>query len=102
MLNPYDKSSITYVVDNSAGKLPFNPVLNVEGKQLKLLAASVQNEVLYSQRLSQLLKCLIIESDIDVTVLNEVGFSKTDADSLGLSINGLENINVPSDWQNYL
>ena len=102
MTNPYDKSSITYVVDNSASKLPFNPELMADGESLKLVAASALNEVMYSRRLEQLLKRLIWDDHIDINTLNEIGFSKDDANSLGLTLEGLENINVPSDWQDHL
>lgn len=102
MTNPYDKNSITYVVDNSASKLPFNPKLMADGESLELVAASALNEVMYSRRLEQLLKCLILGDHVDLNTLNEIGFSKDDANSLGLSLDGLENINVPSDWQEQL
>lgn len=102
MVNPYDSNHMTWVAKNSDGNHPFNPKLLANGKEVKLLAASVNNEVLVSQRLTYLLKEIVSQQDIDVDFLNEIGFSKDDADQIAVVVDGLENINVPTDWQDYI
>jgi len=102
MANPYNSNHMTWVAENSDGNHPFNPKLLANGKEVKLLAASVNNEVLVSQRLTYLLKEIVSQQDIDVDFLNEIGFSKDDAEHIAVLVDGLENINVPTDWQDYI
>lgn len=103
MANPYETSYMTWVVENKSGEHPFNPKLVADGKEVKVLAASIYHETQLSSRVSSLLKHIIWDCDeVDVNYLNSIGFSKQDASALGMEIEGLENVNVPIGWEHDL
>ncbi|HHY0551897.1 TPA: hypothetical protein ACVU5P_004216 [Vibrio parahaemolyticus] len=103
MSNPYDNNYMTWVVENKDCKHPFNPELVANGIEVKTVAASVYHETLYSARISKLLKRILWDHEsIDADYLNSIGFSIQDASALGMEIDGLENINVPVNWQDEL
>lgn len=100
MADPYDDTFMTWVVENKDGQFPFNPKLNFEGKEVIPIAASVYHETRYSARMTALLRRIIWdEAEVTTEYLNSIGFSKRDASALGMSIEGLENINVPIGWE---
>ena len=103
MSNPYDTDKyMTYVVERT-DNLPFNPKLQADGKDLKLCAASVYHENNLSARTNSLLQKIMMDfDDIDANYLNSIGFSREDASNLSMQIDGLDNINPPTDWQDDL
>lgn len=99
--NPYEEGVMTYVVRNDDLEFPFNPrKLLVDGREGQILFASKENDVLLSQRLSMLLR-EIIESGqvVDEKLLNDIGFSREDAQAIGVSEQGISKIHVPKNWQ---
>ena len=100
MSNPYDSDTyMTYIVERTEG-LPFNPKLQVDGKDLKIYAASVYHENNLSARVTSLLQRNVMDFDeIDNDYLNKIGFSREDASQLSMRIDGLSNINPPANWQ---
>lgn len=101
MSDPYcTESYMTFIVENTNGDLPFNPKLIANGKEVKVVAASVYHENNVSRRLAHLLgKILWDHDDIDADYLNNIGFSQDDASQLSMQIDGLENINTPIGWE---
>ena len=71
--------------------------ITYEGKEYKVLSASVYDEIERSRRLEYLLTELVADFRTDIRALNDIGFSKEDAKNIGISIDGLENINIPAD-----
>ncbi|HBN6266186.1 TPA: hypothetical protein L3N15_004167 [Vibrio parahaemolyticus] len=103
MTNPYDEGYMTWVVENKDRHHPFNPKLTANNAEVTVVAASIYHETQYSARVSGLLKRILWDHDgIDADYLNSIGFSKQDASALGIDIDGLENINVPINWQDEL
>ncbi|EKO3439430.1 hypothetical protein NTE19_003322 [Vibrio fluvialis] len=103
MSDPYNNEFMTWVVENKDGKFPFNPKLKVEGHEITPIAASVYNEVHLNRRISALLRRIVWDGEeVTTEYLNQIGFSKRDADSLGVDVEGLENINPPHGWEDEL
>jgi hypothetical protein len=71
-----------------------------EGKVCKVKSVGIGDEFVRADRFRSLLRQLVFNDCIDVKTLNEIGFSRADASDLGMSIEGLENINPPprSQW----
>lgn len=71
-----------------------------EGVIYKVQSAGVGDSFEELDRVKSLLRTLVFDHDIDAKILNEIGFSKEDASNLGLSVDDLENINIPprSEW----
>lgn len=103
MSNPYNQDEyMTYIVKQELG-LPFNPKLEADGKPLTLCAASIHHETNVCRRLEILLRRVISESDhIDTKFLNEIGFSKADADYIQIDSDGLVDINPMANWEDDL
>lgn len=103
MSDPYDETYMTWVVENKEREHPFNPKLKANGEEVKVVAASIYHETRYSSRISSLLKRIIWDGEeVTTEYLNSIGFSQRDASALGMQIDGLENINVPCNWQDDL
>jgi len=102
MSKPYDTTKhMTYVVAQQDG-ITFNPKLQADGKDLDLVSSSVFDEICLSRRLGQLLTKLIWDDHVTTDALNEIGFSKEDAANISIDIKGLENVNVPTNWEDEL
>lgn len=99
--NPYIEGVMTYVVRNDNLEFPFNPrQLEVDGSQAQILFSSKVNDVLLSQRLSFLLRDIIESGEVvDAKLLNRIGFSREDAQAIGVSEQGIDKVYVPKDWQ---
>ena len=72
-----------------------------EGKEYKVLSAGVGDAYEQVARFKSLLRSLIMDyDDVSARKLNEIGFSMEDASDLGVTIEGLTNINVPprEEW----
>ncbi|EKO3929592.1 hypothetical protein GAW91_000175 [Vibrio fluvialis] len=93
---------MTYIVERNGNDLPFNPKLIANGKEVKIVAASIHHENNVSRRLAHLLGKILWDHDecIDAEYLNKIGFSHEDASQLSMQIDGLENINPPHGWEN--
>ncbi len=103
-LNPYSNGYMTWVVDNSKLDKPFNPNnLMFGGATVNVIQASSQNDVMINMRISQLLRTIVSDNaEVTVEYLNSIGFSREDAEQIGLCIDGLEQVNVPPTWQDDL
>ena len=103
MSNPYDTDKyMTFIVERTEN-LHFNPKLKADGNDLRLCASSVYHENNLSARTISLLQRILMDfDDIDSKYLNSIGFSREDASNLSMQIDGLDNINPPTDWQDYL
>lgn len=60
-----------------------------KGKQYKVLSAGIGDAYEQMNRLQDILKSLIFDENLDVNLLNKVGFTKQDASNLSMEINGL-------------
>ena len=97
MCSPYRGGYMTFVVASEGKNLPFNPKLDADGVPLRIVGASVYNEIEVEHRMSELLKRLILTADIDSETLNAIGFSRKDASHLSMDIDGLDHDDVPDD-----
>ena len=71
--------------------------INYKGEEFKVLSASTYNEIERCRRFEYLLTELVNDFRTDIRALNDIGFSKEDAKNIGISVEGLENINIPAD-----
>lgn len=101
MTDPYKETYMTWVVENKEQLHPFNPrELMADGNKAQIVSCSIYNEVELNRRLSHLLRTILWDQKLDIHYLNSIGLSKRDVSSLGMEINGLENINPPIGWEN--
>ncbi len=89
-------SNATIVLNES---LPFFPrEVQLDGKTYPVLTCSMSNAFDETDRLRHLLTKLIFDHDIDVDLLNNIGFSKEDANNLSMEIPGLKH-DTPPKWK---
>lgn len=79
-----DLMTLTVVGLNS-----FAREITFKGKQYKVLSAGIGDAYEENERLADLLKKLIFDENIDVEILNKIGFADEDAGNLGMTIEGL-------------
>jgi hypothetical protein len=71
-----------------------------DGETYPVISVSAKDELEESARLRSLLKSLVFDHEVDAETLNSIGFSREDASNLGMTIEGLVNVNIPprSEW----
>lgn len=91
------KNVITLAV---VGLNMFAREISYEGKEYKVISASVNDTFKELDRVNSLLKNLL-DNHIDDEILNEIGFSDEDLSNLGMSSNPpMDNNKIPprSEW----
>lgn len=89
-------SHTTIVLNENIGFFPRK--IQVEGKEYPVVTCSMSNAFDETDRLRYLLTKLVFEEDIDVELLNRIGFSKDDANNISMEIPGLK-FETPPEWK---